>query len=65
MTFFITLTKRDGYTWALMYSKDRDYIERVFDDIAVPDEYETAELCSTTEDIDTYLTCDTIRTKKA
>lgn len=65
MTFFIVLIKRDGYMWKLMDSKDRDYIERVFDDIEVPDEYETAEMCSTTEDIDSYITFETIRTKKA
>ena len=64
-TYFINLVKNDGSDWCLLYNNDIAYVKGTFDVIAIPPEYEKAEFCVTSEDIDTMLDYDIIETKNA
>ena len=64
-TYFINLVNKDGFAWCLLYNNDIAYVKGTFDIIAIPPEYEKAELCVTDEDIDTCLSYDILETKEA
>lgn len=62
-TYYISIVKKDGFEWGLMESLDYDYIEKIFNLMAIPPEYSYMELRGTTEDIDTHLNYDVYKIK--
>lgn len=64
MTYYIALVASDGYSDVLIYTHDKSYLYKVFDDIAVPYNWDHAELRSTIEDLDTHVTYTVLKSKE-
>lgn len=60
MNYLIVFINKDGWEWCLMESYDRDYISKVFEDIAPPPEY-NMELRETNEDVDVYISFNVLK----
>ena len=60
MNYYIVFIAENGEEWTVLTSEDFDYIERVFEELSAPPQYNT-ELRQTAEDIDTALTYEVVR----
>ena len=60
MNYFIVFIARDGFEWCVLESTNKSYAQRVFDDLALPPDYEEMELRCTDESVDVHLHYDVL-----
>lgn len=60
MTYFIVFYDKDEFEWAVFQTRDKEYANKVFDDLFPLPGY-NMELRCTAEPIETFMTYDVLR----